>query len=166
MIRGSLPTLCSMLVLVTPLLVPSVAISAPKKKAPPKPPPSKPVTVSLASVVDASNTPGGKDAGVAALNASLSKWKVTLAPPGESEAAAKKALEAKKAVGVELSLTLKTGKGEALDASMILSTYPGHVLKAEYRAGGGGGSLVELIPPVVDQLVSEVAKDEGWVRAP
>ncbi|MDP3505317.1 MAG: hypothetical protein Q8S33_33570 [Myxococcales bacterium] len=141
------------------------AEAAPKKKALAKPP-SKPVTVSLASVVDASNTPGGKDAGVAALNASLLKWKVTLAPPGESEAAAKKALEAKKAVGVELSLTLKPGKGEALDASMILSTYPGHVLKAEYRAGGGGGSLIELIPPVVDQLVADVAKDEGWSRAP
>ncbi len=142
------------------------AEAAPKKKAPPKPPPPKPVTVSLASVVDASNTPGAKDAGVAALNAALLKWKVTLAPPGESEAAAKKALEAKKAVGLELSLTLKTGKGEALDASMILSTYPGHVLKAEYRAGGGGGALVDLIPPVVDQLVADVAKDEGWLRAP
>lgn len=148
------------------LVLGATAEAAPKKKAPPKPPPSKPITVSLASVVDASNTPGGKDAGVAALNAALLKWKVTLAPPGETEAAAKKALEAKKAVGVELSLTLKTGKGEALDASMILSTYPGHVLKAEYRAGGGGGSLVELIPPVVEQLVADVAKDEGWLRAP
>lgn len=148
------------------LVLGATAEAAPKKKAPPKPPPSKPITVSLASVVDASNTPGGKDAGVAALNAALLRWKVTLAPPGETEAAAKKALEAKKAVGVELSLTLKTGKGEALDASMSLSTYPGHVLKAEYRAGGGGGSLVELIPPVVEQLVADVAKDEGWLRAP
>lgn len=147
------------------LVVGLTAEAARKKKAPPKPP-SKPVTVALASVVDTSNTPGGKDAGVAALNAALLKWKVTIAPPGESEAAAKKALEAKKGVGLELSLTLKTGKGEALDASMILSTYPGHVLKAEYRAGGGGGSLVDLIPPVVDQLVADVARDEGWLRAP
>lgn len=148
------------------LLLGVIAQSAPKKKPAAKPLPSKPVTVSLASVVDASNTPGAKDAGVAALNAALLKWKVTLAPPGESEAAAKKALEAKKAVGLELSLTLKTGKGDALDASMILSTYPGHVLKAEYRAGGGGGSLLDLIPPVVDQLVADVARDEGWLRAP
>lgn len=166
MIRGSLSTIWSIPVLVMALLAPSVGLTAPKKKAPPKPPPSKPVTVSLASVVETSNTPGAKDAGVAALNAALLKWKVTLAPPGESEAAAKKALDAKKAVGVELSLTLKTGKGDALDASMILSTYPGHVLKAEYRAGGGGGSLLDLIPPVVDQLVADVAKDEGWLRAP
>jgi hypothetical protein len=148
------------------LLVGVSAVAAPKKKPAAKAQPSKPVTVSLASVVDASNTPGGKDAGVAALNAALLKWKVTLAPPGEREAAANKALDAKKAAGVELSLTLKAGKGEALEASMIVSTYPGHVLKAEYRAGGEGGSVLDLIPPVVDQLVADVAKDEGWIHGP
>jgi hypothetical protein len=141
------------------------AVAAPKKPAT-RSLPSKPVSVSLASVVDASNTPGAKDAGVVALQAALKKWKVTLAPAGETDAAAKKVLDANNAVGVELSLTLRTGQGDALDASLILATSPGHVLKAEYRAGGGGGSLLDLIPPVVEQLVGDVAKDEGWLRAP
>jgi len=148
------------------LLVGISAVAAPKKKPAAKPPPAKPVTVSLASVVDTSNTPGAKDAGLAALQSALTRWKVTLAPRGETDAEAKKTREAKKAVGVELSLTLKTGKGDALDASMLLSTYPGHVLKGEYRAGGGGGTVLDLIGPVVDQLVADVAKDEGWLRAP
>lgn len=148
------------------LFVALTAVAAPKKRPVAKPPPSRPVTVSLANVVDASNTPGAKEAGLAALQAALTKWKVTLAPPGEGEAAAKKSLDAKKAVGLELSLTLKAGKGEALDATMLLSTWPGHVLKGEYRAGGGGGPLIDLIAPVVDQLVADVAKDEGFLRAP
>jgi hypothetical protein len=142
------------------LVVGVSAVAAPKKQPASKAQRSKVVTVSLASVVDLSNTQGAKDAGVAALESALSKWKVTRAPPGDREAAAKKA------VGLELSLTLKAGKGGALDASMIVSTYPGHVLKAEYRAGGGGGSVLDLIPPVVDQLVADVAKDEGWIRGP
>jgi hypothetical protein len=145
------------------LLVAVVAVAGPKKKAPPKPPPPKPAYVSLATVVDETKTPEAKALAEAALKTALSKWQaVSIAPPGESEADAKKALSAKKAAGLELSLTLRGGKNDQLDAALVVSSYPEHALKSEYRAGGGGGPVTVLVEPVIEQLIGDLAKDQGW----
>lgn len=150
------------------VLLAAVAFAGPKKKpAPKKPPPPTPAYVSIAPVVDETKTPDGKNLADAALKSALSKWKpLTLAPPGEPEAAAKKAIAAKKAVGIELSLTLKSAKDAQLDAALVVATYPEHALRSEYRAGGGGGPVTDLIAPVIDQLVADLAKDQAWQPAP
>lgn len=151
---------------VVALLVAAITVAGPKKKAPPKAPAPKPAYVSLATVVDETKTPDAKALAEAALKSALSKWQpLTLAPPGESEADAKKVLTAKKAVGLELSLTLRGGKNEQLDAALVVSSYPEHALKSEYRAGGGGGPVAVLVEPVIDQLIGDLAKDQGWQAA-
>ncbi len=153
--------------LVAVLLLAGFAFAGPKKKPAPKKVTPKLSYVSLAAVVDSTNTPNAKDAALAALERSLAAWSpLARAPVGETDAAAAKAIAVKKAVGLELSLTLKGGKGESLDASLIRSSYPGRALEGEYRAGASGAPVLELIAPVVDQLVSDLAKDQGWQRAP
>lgn len=143
------------------LTLAAVAFGAPKKRAPPKPPPPPPpVTVFLATAVDGTDTPGARDAAMAALRAALAKWRVTVSSPPDGGVAVKKA------VGLELSVSLKAGKGRGLDASMLVSTYPSAALKGEYRAGGAGADLLDLVSPVVEKLVADVAKDEGWAPAP
>lgn len=156
------------LALVAVLLVAAFAFAGPKKKPAVKKPAPKLSYVSLATVVDATNTPNAKSAARTALEQSLARWApVELAPTGEADAAASKVIASKKAVGLELSLTLKGGKGDSLDASLIRSTYPGRALEGEYRAGASGAPVLDLIGPVVDQLVSDLAKDQGWQqRAP
>lgn len=154
-------------VFVVVLLVAAFAFAGPKKKPAPKKVTPKLSYVSLATVVDATNTPTAKESARSALERSLAAWApLELAPGGETDAAAAKAIGTKKAVGLELSLTLKGGKGDSLDASLIRSTYPGRALEGEYRAGASGAPVLELIGPVVDQLVSDLAKDQGWQRAP
>ncbi|MER2566332.1 MAG: hypothetical protein ABTQ32_36755 [Myxococcaceae bacterium] len=149
------------------VLLAAVAFAGPKKKPAPKKAAPKRSYVSLATVVDTTNTPTAKESARAALERSLAAWApLELAPGGETDAAATKALSTKKAVGLELSLTLKGGKGDNLDASLIRSTYPGRALEGEYRAGASGAPVLDLIGPVVDQLVSDLAKDQGWQRAP
>lgn len=153
--------------LVAVLLVSALALAGPKKKPAPKKVTPKLAYVSLAAVVDATNTPNAKETARAVLERSLAAWApLELAPAGEAEAAATKTIAAKKAVGLELSLTLKVAKGDSLDASLIRSSYPGRALEGEYRAGASGAPVLDLIAPVVDQLVAELAKDQGWQRAP
>ncbi|MBM4781041.1 MAG: hypothetical protein GQE15_25385 [Archangiaceae bacterium] len=149
------------------LLVAALAFAGPKKKPAVKKPAPKLAYVSLAAVSDSTNAPNAKESARAALERSLSMWApVELAPGGETDASATKAITTKKAVGLELSLTLKSGRGDSLDASLIRSSYPGRALEGEYRAGASGAPVLELIGPVVDQLVSELAKDQLWQRAP
>ncbi len=153
--------------LVAVLLASAFAFAGPKKKPAPKKVTPKVSYVSLATVVDTTNTPNAKDAARAALEKSLTQWTpLERAPSGETDAAATKAIATKKAVGLELSLTLKGGKGDSLDASLIRSSYPGRALEGEYRAGASGAPVLDLIGPVVDQLVSDLAKDQGWQRVP
>lgn len=148
------------------LLVAAFAFAGAKKKPAPKKVTPKLSYVSLATVVDTTNTPTAKEAAQAALEKSLMAWApLERAPGGETAAAATKAIATKKAVGLELSLTLKGGKGDSLDASLIRSSYPGRALEGEYRAGASGAPVLDLIGPVVDQLVSDLAKDQGWQRA-
>lgn len=148
------------------LLVAAVTFAGPKKKPVAKKAAPRLAYVSLATVVDSTNTPTAKDTARAALERSVAAWTpVELAPAGEAEGAATKTIATKKAVGLELSLTLKGGKGDSLDASLIRSSYPGRALEGEYRAGASGAPMLELIGPVVDQLVSDLAKDQGWQRA-
>ncbi|MBL8918572.1 MAG: hypothetical protein JNJ54_06895 [Myxococcaceae bacterium] len=148
------------------LLVASVVVAGPKKKTPPKAPAPKPAYVSLATVVDETKTPEAKALAEAALKAALAKWQaISVAPAGESGTDAKKVLSAKKAVGLELSLTLRGGKGDQLDAALVVSSYPEHALKSEYRAGGGGGPVAVLVEPVIEQLIGDLAKDQGWSPA-
>lgn len=149
------------------LLVAAFAFAGPKKKPAAKKPAPKLSYVSLGTVVDATNTPTAKESARAALERSLATWSpLELAPDGEASAAATKTIAAKKAIGLELSLTLKGGKGDSLDASLIRSSYPGRALEGEYRAGASGAPVLDLIGPVVDQLVSELAKDQGWQHRP
>ena len=154
-------------VVVAVLLVAAFAFAGPKKKPAVKKPAPKLSYVSLATVVDSTNTPTAKESARAALERSLALWApVERAPAGETDAAATKAIAAKKAVGLELALTVKAGKDDSLDASLIRSSYPGRALEGEYRAGASGAPVLDLIGPVVDQLVSDLAKDQGWQRAP
>jgi hypothetical protein len=142
-------------------LVASSALAGPRKPAP-KAPVAKSAYVSLASVVDRSKTVGLSEAGRRALEAEVSRWKVTLAPPNESDAAAKSALVGRKLKGLELALSLSVAAGDAVDAALLVSTYPERALQGEYRASGSGGTPAELVSPLVAQLVSELAKAEGW----
>ncbi|MCU0695072.1 MAG: hypothetical protein MUC96_00935 [Myxococcaceae bacterium] len=145
-------------------LVAGAAWAGPKKVAP-KPVAAKSAYVSLAPVVDRSSTPGVPEAGRQALEAELGRWKVTLAPPGESDAAAKVALGARKVKGLELALSIKAPTGGNVEAALLVSSYPERALASEYRASGSGGSALELVPPLVGQLVSDLAKAEGWAPA-
>lgn len=153
-------------VVVAGLLIAAVAFAVPKKMPAAKKVAPKISYVSLAEVVDATNTPNAKESARAALERSLAAWgPLELAPADETEAAAAKTIASKKAVGLELALRLK-GQGDRLDASLIRSSYPGRALEGEYRAGASGAPVLDLIGPVVEQLVAELAKDQLWQRAP
>jgi hypothetical protein len=146
-------------------LLGTVVHAGPKKPAP-KPAPVKSAYVSLASVVDRSSTPGVPEAAHAALASELGRWKVTLAPPGETDTAARAALLTRKLKGLELALSFKVSPGGAVDAALLVSTYPERALQSEYKASGSGGTPAELVPPLVAQLVGDLAKAEGWAPMP
>jgi hypothetical protein len=146
------------------LLIAQAVAAGPKKPAVPKPAPAKTAYVSLATVVDRSKTAGVVDAGARALETSLSAWRLTRAPAGESDADARAALKRLRLKGLELALSVASGSAGAVEASLLVASYPERALTSEYRAQGSGGSVLELVPPLVEQLVSDLAKAEGWAR--
>ena len=146
------------------LLVAQAVAAGPKKPAVLKPAPAKTAYVSLATVVDRSKTAGVVEAGQRALEASLSAWRLTRAPTGESDADARAALKRLRLKGLEVALSVVSTSAGAVEASLLVASYPERALTSEYRAQGAGGAVLELVPPLVDQLVSDLAKVEGWAR--
>jgi hypothetical protein len=143
-------------------------LSAVAAAAPPKPKTSKlraaPAYVVLLPVTTALplSAPGADE-----LRRHVGRWEnVTIAAAETTEKDAAAILKRTKAAGLELALSLRAGKQGGLDAGLIVSTYPGHVLRTEYRASADGAALEALIGPLVEQLVNDLAKDLRWAPKP
>lgn len=140
------------------------ALAAPKRGAVPKRRAVKPAYVSVAPVVDRSATAGLPDEARRALDAELGRWVVSIAPAGETPSQADAVLRARSAVGLELALTIGLAEGGRVDASLLVSTYPGRALVGDYKASGAGASPHELVAPLAARLVTDLATSEGWAR--
>jgi len=147
------------------VLCATLAGAAPKKQVA-KPPDPPRYSVALAPVFDGTVTEGVKGRAEELLAAQLASFRVERAPVTETAADAQRRLTAKKLVGVELTLTLKRSAAEGLDASLLLSTYPGHALKTELRASASGAPIADLVAPLVQKLVADAALELKWQRAP
>lgn len=143
-------------------------LSAAAEGAPPKPKTSK-VRVAPAYVVLLPVTTSLPLSGPGAdeLRRHVGRWEnVTIAAVETSEKDAAAILKRTKAAGLELALTLRAGRQGGLDAGLIVSTYPGHVLRTEYRASADGAAFDALVGPLVEQLVNDLAKDQRWAPKP
>ncbi len=139
------------------LFATSVAHAEPKRR---KPAPPKPAYLALSPVA---GPPALLGAGAEQLSVALRKWSpLTIAPKAQAEKDARAELARLKALGLELGLRLRLTDAGALSAALVISSYPEHVLRTEYRAEATGGPPEVLLGPVIDQVVGELAKDQGW----
>lgn len=143
-----------------PALAGSDAKAAP---APTKVSPAGAVTAKV--VVDdkgANLTPEQLAAALTLARDSATRKGATLAPDGETKAAALQALQAQKRRGFEVDLTLTPTKDGGLKADALVLTYPERAFRGAWGMGGSGAGVKELLEAIIPALMNDVAADLDW----
>jgi hypothetical protein len=122
--------------------------------------------VALAPVLDKQDRPNSAWVKLAEerLHAALGAMGVTLAPPGESKAAATSVVRGRHMKGFALNPELHTYPPSGLRMSILVLTYPDHSILGEVSVKASGAGPPDLIRALAPKVIQEAAETFDWSR--
>jgi hypothetical protein len=124
------------------------------------------VYVSIEPVLDKQDRPNPAWVKLAEerLHAALGAMGVTLAPPGETKAAAASVVRGRHMKGFALNPELHTYPPSGLRMSILVLTYPDHSILGEVSVKASGAGPPDLIRALAPKVIQEAAETFDWSR--